>query len=153
MISLTLPLPSVLNYVNDNVLPFKKEHSNMRKHSYPFSCCSGKCSVKIALRLYYLRLQGFSYSAVTGEEKIPLCMTIKLFKLFYKIYNMQDIYLLMYQHRNSQKGSEIQDPHSVSLSGSQRGPEERDWEKALIFISGPVTHPATGSILKFPFRM
>ena len=47
--------------------------------------------MKIALRLYYLRLQGFSYSAVTGEEKIPLCMTIKLFKLLYKIYNMIEI--------------------------------------------------------------
>lgn len=49
------------------LLKKKKKHSNMRKHSYPFSCCSGKRSIKIALRLYYLRLSGFSYGAVTEE--------------------------------------------------------------------------------------
>lgn len=40
-------------------------------------------------------------------------MKIKLFKL-YKMYNTQAMYLFMYIPRNTQKASEIQNPHFVS---------------------------------------
>lgn len=49
------PPPPGLSSVRGN-LPLLQRHSNMKKHSNLSSCCSGKCSLKIALRLYDLRL-------------------------------------------------------------------------------------------------
>jgi hypothetical protein len=77
-------------------------------------------------------------------------MKIKLFMLLYKIYNTQEIYSCMYLHRNTQKGSEIQNLHFVSHQWAPRGSQACDLEKAWVSVLDTVTNLVMGSILKSP---
>ena len=77
-------------------------------------------------------------------------MKIKLFLILYKIYNTQEIYLCMYLHRNTQKGSEIQNLHFVSRQWAPGQSPAYDLEKAWVSILDTVTNLVMGSILKSP---
>lgn len=148
MISLTLLPPSVLSHINGNPSFKKKKASVYEKTFLSIFMLLWKMFNQNSFKALILKAEDFSYRAVTEEWKIPFCMKIKLFMLLYKIYNTQEIYLCMYLHRNTQKGSEIQNLHFVSHQWAPWGSQACDLEKAWVSILDTVTHLVMGSILK-----